>query len=590
MHTIGRIATPVGLVLSAACVAPDAVTGPGSSGNDLAPSAATAAAAYYPPPEASGGWRRLLPINTTPTAQQKANIRTLAGLDWDILKQSWDATSQYGGAFLVIRHGYIAAEWGSTGALLAASCTKTITSLGVHRMFQLSADGALATPIGPEDFAYRYLPATWGQDATRRTIRIRHLLTMASGLEPDDSPPSPASGTAAYEQKLLAPPVRSAPGVEWIYASLPVDVMSLVTENATGLRLGEFWQQQIGATIGVRSLTWGALGTHSYASAYASLTARDLARIAYLLMWRGNWNGTQLVSGDRIDAMTQWDPTLEGVVYGPQIKFPTDPDTPSRYGRLTWTNRTASPYVGEGVPADAFYCAGFRTNFFLAVPSEDLIVVRLQNGPTPWSDAVFTGINRTVMSAIVADNVPPTAGITSPTGGAVFAAPATIVISADATDPDGSVTQVQFYANGAPIGSDATAPYGITWSSVPAGSYTLTARSTDDDGATTTSAPVAIAVSGNIPPTVRITSPASGKSFRARSDISIAATASDSDGGVTEVAFYAGSTHLGTDTTAPYGFVWRSVAPGSYVLTARATDTGGAVTTSAGVSIKVRKK
>jgi hypothetical protein len=152
------------------------------------------------------------------------------------------------------------------------------------------------------------------------------------------------------------------------------------------------------------------------------------------------------------------------------------------------------------------------------------------------------------------------------------------------------VTQVQFFANGAPVGSDATAPYGITWSNVAAGSYSLTVRSTDDDGATTTSAPVAIAVTGNTPPTVRITSPASGASFRARSNISIAATAGDSDGGVTRVAFYAGSTHLGTDSTAPYSFVWTSVAPGSYVLTARATDTGGAVTTSAGVSIKVRKR
>ena len=129
----------------------------------------------------------------------------------------------------------------AVGSLLLASCTKTLTALGIHRIFQKSADGALTTAIGPADLAYRYLPASWGQDATRRTIQVDHLLTMSSGLEPDDNPPSPSAGTSTYEQKLLAPPVRTQPGREWSYASLPVDVLSLVAENVTGVKLGTFW-------------------------------------------------------------------------------------------------------------------------------------------------------------------------------------------------------------------------------------------------------------------------------------------------------------------------------------------------------------
>jgi CubicO group peptidase (beta-lactamase class C family) len=78
---------------------------------------------------------------------------------------------------------------------------------------------------------------------------------MSSGLEPDDNPPSPSAGTSAYEQKLLAPAVRSQPGLEWSYASLPVDVLSLVAENVTGTKLGTFWQQEIGSKIGVASLS-----------------------------------------------------------------------------------------------------------------------------------------------------------------------------------------------------------------------------------------------------------------------------------------------------------------------------------------------
>jgi hypothetical protein len=49
-------------------------------------------------------------------------------------------------------------------------------------------------------------------------------------------------------------------------------------------------------------------------------------------------------------------------------------------------------------------------------------------------------------------------------------------------------------ANGAPVGTALTSPYAFTWNNVPAGTYTVTAVATDDDGAVTTSAPVTITV------------------------------------------------------------------------------------------------
>ena len=51
--------------------------------------------------------------------------------------------------------------------------------------------------------------------------------------------------------------------------------------------------------------------------------------------------------------------------------------------------------------------------------------------------------------------------------------------------------------------------------------------------------------------------------------------------------FFAGSTFIGTDTTAPYSVTWTNVAAGSYTLTARALDTDGAMTSSAGVNVTV---
>src|SRR5256885_4270141 len=95
--------------------------------------------------------------------------------------------------------------------------------------------------------------------------------------------------------------------------------------------------------------------------------------------------------------------------------------------------------------------------------------------------------------SITAD-APPSVSLTSPAAGATFIAPATVTVSATASDSDGTVSKVEFY-NGATLISTATsAPYSMPWSNVAAGAYTLTAKATDNAGATTTSSGVSITV------------------------------------------------------------------------------------------------
>ena len=91
-------------------------------------------------------------------------------------------------------------------------------------------------------------------------------------------------------------------------------------------------------------------------------------------------------------------------------------------------------------------------------------------------------------------NTAPVASVTGPATGAVFTAPATILIGASAADTDGTVARVDFYADATLLGSDADSPYSLTWSNVPAGNYFLTAVATDDRGATGTSTAVAVTV------------------------------------------------------------------------------------------------
>jgi regulation of enolase protein 1 (concanavalin A-like superfamily) len=186
-------------------------------------------------------------------------------------------------------------------------------------------------------------------------------------------------------------------------------------------------------------------------------------------------------------------------------------------------------------------------------------------------------------------NQAPVVSVTAPTGGSKFTAPANITVTAQASDPENRLSRVDFFAGSTKIGSLTAAPFTITWSAVPAGTYALTAVAFDLDGGSTTSVPVTIDVSTtpNQNPTVGLSSPSNGASFSAPATIAIAASAADPDGTVARVEFYFGSTLLGTDTTSPYSFSWTGVAAGSYTLKAIAYDNTGASTTSATVSVTV---
>ncbi len=93
--------------------------------------------------------------------------------------------------------------------------------------------------------------------------------------------------------------------------------------------------------------------------------------------------------------------------------------------------------------------------------------------------------------------------------------------------------------------------------------------------------------SGNLSPVVSLTSPVPGASYEAPANLLLEASASDADGNIARVDFYAGATLLGSDAAAPYAHAWSSVAAGSYTLRAVAYDNLGAAGQSAGVDVTV---
>jgi plastocyanin len=98
---------------------------------------------------------------------------------------------------------------------------------------------------------------------------------------------------------------------------------------------------------------------------------------------------------------------------------------------------------------------------------------------------------------------------------------------------------------------------------------------------------IVVAAKTNAPPTVNITTPGADTVFAADAPILITATASDSDGTIARVDFYAGTNLVGTVTNSPYTLTVTNLAPGQYALTAKAADDADAETLSAPVNITV---
>ena len=141
----------------------------------------------------------------------------------------------------------------------------------------------------------------------------------------------------------------------------------------------------------------------------------------------------------------------------------------------------------------------------------------------------------------VTTNQAPTVSLTAPAAGASYIAPAAITLTATAADTDGTIAKVEFFQGATLIGTATSAPYSVTWNSVPTGSYSLTAKATDNQGTATTSAARTITVNAtNTPPTVSLTAPADGAVYTLPATVTMSATANgvEVDTPITRVVFF----------------------------------------------------
>lgn len=180
-------------------------------------------------------------------------------------------------------------------------------------------------------------------------------------------------------------------------------------------------------------------------------------------------------------------------------------------------------------------------------------------------------------------NQPPTVQVTFPANGAVYTVGQSTFIAADASDPDGTIQRVEFYAKGSAflpegdshfIGSDTTPPYQVPWIYPSAQGYILTARAYDVHNRLVNSSPVNVTFNPFDPaplPIARpeLTNPVDGATFPAGSNITLEGLPAPTTRTIVRLEFYNGTTLVGTDTTAPYSLTLNNVPAGRYTFFVR---------------------
>ncbi|MFN6379254.1 MAG: Ig-like domain-containing protein [Flavobacteriales bacterium] len=177
----------------------------------------------------------------------------------------------------------------------------------------------------------------------------------------------------------------------------------------------------------------------------------------------------------------------------------------------------------------------------------------------------------------------PAVSITAPANNAVVPVGTAIQINANASDNGGIVEQVEFYVDGVLLFTDNTAPFSANYTPTP-GAHTISAIAFDNDCLSTTSSVINISAQSNNPPTVTVSAPTSAI---VGTSITISATASDTDGSVTQVEFFVNNVSVGIDNSAPYSIQYTTTLGSEQIIRAVATDNQGATANSNNVILNV---
>eukprot|EP00937_MAST-01D_sp_MAST-1D-sp2_P003125 g3125.t1 len=310
----------------------------------------------------------------------------------------WMDGLEHPDAFVVARGGLIVAEkyWAPTTASSLhdlASGTKSVASLALAHAVHMGH-------FGPDSNLTDYFPSLRGlsPDADAVPLQLKHLRAMAGGANVSYWQTSPEAGltqrwTAGLRQgppgevaSCAAHGVRRRPGSDFLYSFANPALAGGLLREATGLSYAQYLDEHVFRALGISRDEWRWLGDregNSQPDGGSFHSARSYAKLAYLMLRGGRWEGTQLLS-------PAW-------VAGAAAPTPADEGPCPVYSHFFWRKdlNAGTSLSARRVPSDTFYAYGGGGQFAVVVPSLDLVVVSLYGGRaavfSPPADAAQWG-------------------------------------------------------------------------------------------------------------------------------------------------------------------------------------------------------
>jgi len=182
-----------------------------------------------------------------------------------------------------------------------ASVTKSIMTA----LIGIAADRGLLKLDAP---MLSFFPgrAVANRDAAKECVTVRHLASMSSGLEctsaNDEQTLKEMERSPDFVQFTLDRRVISEPGTRFVYCSPGMHLLSAILQKATGMTALEFARLYLFEPLGIRDVIWPADAQGvNLGWAGVRLHPHDTARIGYLWLHHGEWEGRQIVSRDWAD-------------------------------------------------------------------------------------------------------------------------------------------------------------------------------------------------------------------------------------------------------------------------------------------------
>lgn len=299
-----------------------------------------------------------------PTREWKSISPAQAGMDAKGLEplHSLRRTLPDATSVLALRHGLIVFEQYFIGDQWTLRNLREMTKGVVSTLVGVAIDQGLIDSVDQKLVDFFPENALLGSDPLMRQVSLRHLLTMSDGLR--------ASGNTVqytFTSPILSLPLKRSPGEGFEDNFMSAQILSMILTRSSGKSAHELAKQYLFEPLSIGESLWADFKGQEGVSHGADgllLTTRDMAKIGYLLLRRGAWEGKQLVPAEWI-----------GVSTTGQIQTGRASGYFGQQGFLWWVHAFA------GHPG--YFAVGTGGQVLCVVPDLDLVAVLTSKGENP---------------------------------------------------------------------------------------------------------------------------------------------------------------------------------------------------------------